>query len=432
MHDPLETFHRYNTCQREHRPYSLKATSTHDTKRGEDVRARINVLSEIPDSWQARLSRWMGWNGRRKKLWGNESVPDSDMEMLIYQSMLGAWPFFSSELPEFKDRFKAYVIKAAREAKAYTGWLSINQEYEEALLNFTGAILDLPAADRFMRDFLSLQKEIAYYGVFNSLSQVVLKVASPGVVDLYRGTELWDLSLVDPDNRRPVDFDLRRSMMDEMDGEIDAATLRELMLAPEDGRIKLYAVTKALKTRMEYPDLFLNGDYLPLDASGECRGHIAAFARRFEGWWALAVVPRLLTRLIERGSLPVGERPWAGTGLELPPDAPRCWHNVFTGDSIERDECVRLPLSSVFRSFPVALLLGQKNRRHKGQGEYGRFQPSSQPSPVSAEGEAEIRSLSTATFFRSREKDKPAFGRFQLRPSFAPARRRSECTDLPG
>lgn len=360
----LETFHRQNAAVRTHWPTTLNATSTHDTKRSEDVRARINVLSELPEAWAKCLGRWGRWNRVNKRRIDGQPVPDPNEEFLLYQALLGAWPLHKEEVSAFKERLKGYVIKAAKEAKVHTSWIDPNPEYEGALVAFVDAILRASKQNKFLADFVRFQKKIAFYGAFNALAQVLLKITAPGVPDFYQGTELWDLSLVDPDNRRPVDFKKRVRMLEDLKRRETGGVLplaAELLARWEDGRMKLFVTSKALDFRRIQRHLFLGGDYVPLYPSGKRKEHLCAFARHNEGAWVLVAVPRLLTRLVTDGTLPLGERVWGTDRLVLPTEAPDRWQNVLT-DEILRASFVMgrkvLPLKSLFRNFPVVMLSG--------------------------------------------------------------------------
>jgi len=348
----VEDFHRWNLARMKYWPDTLNATSTHDTKRSEDVRARISVLSEIPDEWEERLARWQGWNGAKKPKAGGMPVPEPNMEYLIYQTLVGAWPLFAEEVPTFKERLKAYMIKALREAKAITSWLKINREYEAAVLSFIDAILQDSADNEFLNDFLRFQEEIAYYGALNSISQVLLKITSPGVPDFYQGTELWDFSLVDPDNRRSVDFRKRERFLE---GLIKMEPpVMELLASWKDGRIKLYVTCKALHARRDCPVLFQKGEYIPLRVEGEGKEYVCAFARRDREKWALVAVPRFFAKLAGMKVPSFGKHLWKDSRILLPKDAPRNWSSVFTGEAVEG--AGSLQLAEVFGTFPVALI----------------------------------------------------------------------------
>jgi (1->4)-alpha-D-glucan 1-alpha-D-glucosylmutase len=359
---PVEAFHAFNQERMSKWPHTLNATSTHDTKRSEDVRARINVLSEMPETWQDHLRQWTRWNQEQKRLVNGLPVPDVNTELLIYQTMIGAWPLSETDIPQFQERLKAYGIKAAREAKVLTSWLSPMPDHEAALMTFVDSIFEPAGTTRFMPDFVAFQKRVAFYGAINSLSQVLLKTVSPGVPDFYQGTELWDLSLVDPDNRRPVDFTkhqvLLHSLFEEEKNDWNSL-LRELLRSWSDGRVKLYVTYKALHTRNANRNVFLEGQYTPLRATGPKHDDVIAFVRLHGDTWIIAVAPRLPSRLSEVGEFPLGERVWGSSELILPAAAPRTWSNVFTGERPEvMPDSNHLRLSELFSRFPVALLIG--------------------------------------------------------------------------
>jgi (1->4)-alpha-D-glucan 1-alpha-D-glucosylmutase len=340
----------------------LNATSTHDTKRSEDVRARINVLSEIPEEWERRLAQWHRWNETKKQKVNGRLVPEPNTEILLYQTLVGAWSFLDKEVPEFKERLKAYMVKAAREAKVFTSWLSSNPEYESALIKFLESILESSSDNRFPEDLLQFGKKIAYYGALNSLAQVLLKITLPGVPDFYQGTELRDMSLVDPDNRRPVDFERRVRLLDEIiQQEVCGreVLIEQLLNSWEDGRVKLYITYKALNARKSYRDVFLDGQYIPLKVTGQRQEHLYAFARCKEKDWVLVVIPRFLTRLVSVGGLPLGRQVWGDTSLFLPEGAPRQWSNIFTGEKLKiHTQEEGLSIAGILGKFPVALLAG--------------------------------------------------------------------------
>ncbi len=361
----VEAFHRHNEANRARWPYTLNTTSTHDTKRSEDVRARISVLSELPHVWANGLGRWSRWNRAKKRRVNGKPVPDPNEEILLYQTMIGAWPLLRAEVPALKERLKAYVIKAAKEAKVHTSWVDPNPDYEHAIEAFVDAILKASSQNKFLTDFLEFQRRTAFYGAFNALGQVLLKIGSPGVPDFYQGTELWDFSLVDPDNRRPVDFKKRIRLLDDLQ-RLDTQELlpfvSELLGRWEDGQIKLVVTAKALEFRRNESTLFLEGDYLPLYASGRLEENVCAFARRQGRKWVAVIAPRLLTRLVPSGRLPLGERAWGSGRLILPKEAPRNWQDVLTGETVHARSALRrkfLPLKRVFQHLPVALLDGR-------------------------------------------------------------------------
>ena len=356
----IDDFHRYVIAREKHWPHALNATSTHDTKRSEDVRTRVNVLSEIPEEWENHLARWRQWNESKKQLVNGVAVPEPNTEILLYQTLVGAWPLYENEVPEFKQRLTSYMIKAVREAKVFTNWLSPNSDYESTLIRFLGSILDSTGQNDFLEDFLTFEKEIAYYGALNSLAQVLLKITSPGIPDFYQGTELWDFSLVDPDNRRPVDFKTRTALLDELaqlEGQGQEPLVQQLLDSWQDGMVKLYVTYKGLNVRKSYSEVFQDGEYVPLQVKGHRQEHVCAFMRRTQAGCALVVVPRLLARLIRVGTMPVGRDTWGENQLLLSENTPSRWVNAFTGEKIEVNKAKnRLAICEILHAFPVALL----------------------------------------------------------------------------
>jgi (1->4)-alpha-D-glucan 1-alpha-D-glucosylmutase len=357
----LEAFHLFNQARQARWPATMNATSTHDTKRSEDVRARINVLSEIPEEWQACLARWSHWNQSRKQTLDGHPVPSPAQESLLYQTLLGVWPLDPAELPDLPERIRTYMCKAAREAKVHTSWIHPNEAHEAALAQFVDAILDSSNRNRFLADFLRLQKTVAYYGAWNALGQVLLKITSPGLPDFYQGTEVWNFTLVDPDNRRPVDFGLRARLLEDLKRQEAlgrSALMEQLVNHWPDGRIKLFLTWKALEFRRSHAVLFQQGEYVPLYAAGRVRENVCAFLRKGKDLCALAAVPRLLTRRVDPGQPPLGRLVWGASTLRLPARSPARWENVLTGETLKvssRRGC-SVRLADVWSSFPVALL----------------------------------------------------------------------------
>jgi (1->4)-alpha-D-glucan 1-alpha-D-glucosylmutase len=353
-------FHAFNAKRCKTWPHALSATATHDTKRGEDVRARINVLSEIPIEWKKNVRSWSRLNKTKKKRVRGMPAPDANDEYFLYQTLMGAWPFGETEYPQFLERIKAYVVKAVREAKVHTAWLQPDMEYEEAYVSFVESILVPEESNAFLQELKPFQVKIAYYGVFNSLSQTLLKITAPGVPDFYQGTELWDLNLVDPDNRRPVDFGLRVQHLREIRRRIETDVLeliQELLATKEDGRVKLFLIVQALKARKASADIFQKGTYKPLAVAGRFRKHLIAFARRDASGWSVTVVPRFLTTVVEYGRLPLGPEIWQDTGVILPEQAPLLWRNVLTSQVLSGGQT--LWAGEIFQHFPVALLMSE-------------------------------------------------------------------------
>jgi (1->4)-alpha-D-glucan 1-alpha-D-glucosylmutase len=341
--------------------YALNSTSTHDAKRGEDVRARINVLSEIPGKWQRQLNAWAKWNASKKEIIASHAVPDRNEEVFLYQTLIGAWPLADTGIPQFRERLEAYILKAIREAMVHTRWSKPNTAHERAVVKFLQAILE-PRDNSFLNDFLKFQRNIASYGMSNGLAQVLVKMTSPGVPDFYQGCELWDLRFVDPDNRGPVDFEHRAALLREIETRSQQDTLRfcrVLVRNWHDGRIKLYLIWKILNLRRQHRQVFLEGHYLPLNASGKRKANVMSFARRKGNSWMVTVVPRWLRLARAPITLTRTAGFWLGSHLVLPMNAPECWVNALTGETLKTRHLrpgPSVPLSDVFRNYPVALL----------------------------------------------------------------------------
>jgi (1->4)-alpha-D-glucan 1-alpha-D-glucosylmutase len=371
-----EDLHARNRERRKSWPHSMLATSTHDTKRSEDVRARINVLSEIPGEWRAAVSRWSRRNVPKKTLVDGRPAPDRNDEYLLYQTLVGAWPmekpggspaFSPEEFSRFRERIAAYMHKATLEAKVHTSWVNPNEEYDRAVRDFVMQVLDDRRKNRFLGDLQAFARRVAFFGRWNSLSQVLLKLTCPGVPDIYQGTELWDLSLVDPDNRRPVDYGQRQSLLSglkervEKPGENLVSLARELLENSWDGRVKLYLIWRTLQSRRQSPKIFSEGFYMPLKAEGDKKDHLFAFARTLGKDSVLVAVPRLIVGLLEgREEPPLGEAPWKDTRLRVPGEwVGLKYRNLFTGEEVGvRNGGIGsgFSLADLFLNFPVALL----------------------------------------------------------------------------
>ncbi len=368
----IEGFHRANQERLNFWPHSMLSSSTHDSKRSEDVRARIDVLSEIPAEWRLRLRSWHQWNRDKKRVVEGSSAPSRNDEYLLYQTLVGTWPAHDSDETNwstFLKRIDQYMLKAAREAKENTTWTNPSPEYEAALSEFTRAVLDRNPQNLFVKDFGEFHRRIARCGAFNSLSQCLLKLTSPGVPDIYQGNELWEFSLADPDNRRPVDYMTRKEELAQqfrLAGESPQALLEYvsgLMTNLDDGRCKLFVTSKTLHARRTEAALFQRGTYAPLAVNGARSAHIVAFAREYEGRIAIIVVPRLAATLLGRNfESPCASGVWGDTSVEIPIRQVACYHNIFTGECIPlsgNQPQHSLPASKLFSHFSVALLLGQ-------------------------------------------------------------------------
>lgn len=369
-------FHETNRRRLEHWPNCMLATATHDTKRGEDARARLNVLSEIPEVWRKIVTRWGRLNARNRAEIDGEPAPDRNDEYLFYQALLGVWPaeVVDTASEELVKRLQEYMNKAIKEAKVHTSWINPNQAYDQAVTEFVAKTLTGPRAARFLAEFLPFHRRIARLGMINSLSQLLLKLVSPGSPDFYQGTELWDFSLVDPDNRRPVDYAHREQLLNTLEPLLEESatvplterlsTIHEMLAHWEDGRIKLLLTSAGLRLRRRWHDIFLLGEYLPLQAGGEHSEHIVALARRLENRCVVAVVPRFLAHLVSAGAAPpFAADIWQTTNVPLPAEiASLSFHNVVTGESVQpemQESVTILRLSALFKHCPVALLVSE-------------------------------------------------------------------------
>ncbi len=358
-------FHAANSQRLAVMPDSMLCTSTHDSKRSQDVRARIDVLSEIPAGWKSAATRWALVNRRLKEVVGEEIVPDSNDEYHIYQSLVGSWPsgrVGPTQVKQYGERFHQYVTKALREAKVHTSWVAPNPAYEEATHRFVDGLFD--PSGPFQSDFQKLLPVVSVCGAYNSLSQVVLKCFSPGVPDIYQGDEMWTFNLADPDNRRPVDFNKRLRLLEavkavEVSGRPGRLAQR-LGSRPTDDRLKLFVTWKSLSLRREQKQLFQRGDYIPLNGTSLGRSHAVAFMRRLGTAEAIVVVPRLTVGFTRKGTVPPeGAQVWGISTIQLPSGSRRkTYRNIFTGERLSLTDSGRsLSLADVLHVFPVAVLV---------------------------------------------------------------------------
>jgi (1->4)-alpha-D-glucan 1-alpha-D-glucosylmutase len=350
----IEAFHERNLNRQSTWPHTLLATSTHDTKRSEDVRARIVAISEIPDLWQRSLQRWRTVNRRWKRMIDDLEAPDANEEYLLYQTLVGTWPVRASgepepaATPEYIERIQAYMAKALHEAKINTSWIQPNEEWDTAMRDFIANVLNASPRNKFLPIFLPVAREIACFGAVNSLTQVLLKLSSPGVPDIYQGNEIWDYSLVDPDNRRPVDYNRRREMLDSIATVIPG----ELMQSWPDGRIKLFLTQRMLRFRREHSDLFRRGKYLPLQASGTFAECCVTFGRHLADKWIVVIAPRLSSHV---GFPPVAGR-WKDTVIELAESLSLAKaHDLFTCQPLAINDR-QLNVADVLSVLPFAVI----------------------------------------------------------------------------
>jgi (1->4)-alpha-D-glucan 1-alpha-D-glucosylmutase len=371
----LEEFHRQNLARQAGWPRSLVCTTTHDTKRSEDARARINVLSEVPALWRRAVNRWARLNRRHRREVDGQPAPSRNDEYLFYQCLVGVWPLAppqGRDLREVADRMAAYMEKATREAKVHTSWVNPVPEYDAAIREFVAAVLHDHPKNRFLADFRRFHEQVLNWGLYSALAQTMLKLTSPGVPDIYQGQELWDFSLVDPDNRRPVDFAQRRKVLARLKkdaGRNDRSLLplaRQLAQDPRDPRIKLFVTWRLLQFRRQNADLFRHGDYLPLDVQGTKAKRLCAFARQWsapssaERKLAIVLAPRLVAQLTPAtdslpSPSPLGPAVWEDTHILVGDVTSIPLRNVFTGQvCLPQDS--RIAAGDALADFPVALL----------------------------------------------------------------------------
>jgi (1->4)-alpha-D-glucan 1-alpha-D-glucosylmutase len=378
-----EEFHEHNLKRQKMWPHAMITTSTHDSKRSEDVRARINVLSEMPEEWRKKTTKWSQINRKRRGAVNGSRVPDANEEYLFYQTLIGAWPIDQTgeeEYSVFVERIKEFMLKAMREAKVNTSWVNPRISYEEGVMRFVEEVLDREANPQFVSDFDSFQRRTAFCGMVNSLSQTLLKIMSPGVPDFYQGTEVWNLSLVDPDNRKPVDYDLRRRMLTELVRREKEAPRREISREVfanwQDGRIKMYVTREALRFRREHSRSLSRSRYTPLLPAGSASRHVCSFARRSGGEVFVVAVPRFVANLLTREEpYAVREEVWGSTRVPVPFLPPAAYRDIFTGETVKvshEDGSRWLSAADLFTTFPVALLEGLNGEKEHKRTDRGK------------------------------------------------------------
>ncbi len=362
-----ELFHASNQERLQNSPDAMLTLSTHDTKRSEDVRARLNVLSEMPSEWGSAVRRWRRASaGLKRKLSDGRTAPDANEEYMLYQNILGAWPWdmkSEDDRQQFLKRMQDYASKALSESKVNLSWLNPNPEYLEAVHALLAELL-LPdkrgRESRFIQILQTLLPRVQFFGAINSLAQTVLKLTSPGVPDFYQGTELWDLSLVDPDNRRPVDYDKRARLLEEMksieSSEGLLAVCESALANLPDGRVKLWVSYKTLHLRSMWNSVFRKGNYQPLEITGDYKDHAVAYLRSYAGRSVLTVVPRFANTLMRgKAEFPLGAS-WGNTAVYLPETSVSALENIFTGEQVTVNDRNSLALSDLLAKFPVAVL----------------------------------------------------------------------------
>ena len=363
-------FHWANQFRQQHWPHAMLAGSTHDSKRSEDVRARINVISELPDEWRALLNRWGRINRAKKREVDGHFAPSRNDEYLLYQTLLGSWPLgmqTQSELAAYRERIDAYMNKALKEAKQHTSWINTDDDYEEAMRQFVGALLGKLEGNRFLDAFVPFAQRCSRFGFYNSLAQTQLRLTAPGVPDIYQGCELPTFSLVDPDNRRAVDYTRRKALLEAIarqSAEEAAlpAWLAGLLENTGDGRAKLYIILRLLGLRRDKPELFRDGDYQPISCEGDRAEHLCAFSRCWKKQQLISLTPRLFARLVgDRPGPPLGPDVWGETLVQLPDVAAgHEYLNLYSRErimTVERDGMSCLMAGELFRHFPMAVLI---------------------------------------------------------------------------
>lgn len=349
----VDDFHQKMLKRKKDFPVSINATATHDTKRGEDSRMRLDVLSEIPDEWFTKVEEWKEINSDIRK---NKKVPGNNEEYFIYQTLIGAMPFEEEE--DFLTRTCNYLQKVLREAKVHSNWAEPDEEYENAVFEFVKDILENQEFRNSLDPFI---EKISGLGAIKSLGQSLIKITAPGIPDTYQGTELWDFSYVDPDNRRPVNYDLRIDYMAHFRSFNKTNLQEELKALKADfstGKIKMYTQHKALLQRRRDQDLFQKGEYIPLVISGKTSDNFIAYARVLGEEWRIVIVPVLVSKMFDHKNLDINAGHFEDLIIKLPENAPSEWDNIFTGNTFFTKKAINV--TKCFPDFPVIFL---KNRK---------------------------------------------------------------------
>lgn len=358
---PLPVFHAFNSDRNRLWPNTINATSTHDSKRGEDARMRLNVLSQIPELWEEKIKYWSEINRKWKVRGdGGGEIPDNNDEYFFYQAIIGALPLGEYSQGKFISRMQEYMLKAVREAKVHTGWIKHDTEYESGVLSFVKNVLDIQLSSGFLSDFFTFQKKLTFYGFLDSLSQCLIKIMSPGIPDFYQGTELWDFSLVDPDNRHMIDFSKRETFLNQIrsvHSREKKTFLQELLANWHDGRVKMFIAFCGLELRNKNRELFAYGQYEALSANGKFQNNIIAFARKNKEKCMITAVPRFVTFLADQGQVPIGEL-WENTCVENKFTEYANWKNILTNEKVSVGS--QIYAKDLFETFPMAVLVCEK------------------------------------------------------------------------
>ena len=342
------TFHRAMAARAEHAPGSLNATSTHDTKRAEDVRARLAVLSELPGPWRHAVG---GWEDAQD---GGVDLPSARDRAIAYQTVVGSLAADGSVTDGYVERLQDYLVKAAREAKVDTSWLEPDERYERSVRNFVTRLLG-DGSCRFAEEAAAWVTAIGPAAATNALTLVTLRSTAPGVPDTYQGSETWAYNLVDPDNRRPVDFAALAGLLDGVAG-VDEDGVAHLVQHWQDGAVKVHVTSRLLQLRRRYRRSFEHSGYRPLGVSGDRSDHVVAFVREGDGEPVVTVVPRLVYRLVGPGRFALGADAWGAVGIELGASLPGRWRDALTGRSLVATDG-RLAAGDVLARLPVAVLV---------------------------------------------------------------------------
>lgn len=358
----INEFHRFNQIKQKNWPLGFLATSTHDTKRGEDVRMRLNALSEMPEKWNSTIKKWALVNAKYKTEIDGVAYPSANIEYFIYQTLVGVWPIFlkAEEYELFFNRIWEVILKSIRESREETDWINPNLAYEEAVRNFLSSILQQPQQNLFLKVLFPFQKHINILGMFNSLSAIALKIASPGIVEIYQGSELWHYCLVDPDNRRNVNYEMRENYLKQLikiSKNKHVNIVSHLLRGKDFGKIKQYIYFKGLNFRIEHPGLFLDGDYIPLKVQGKFKHHIVAFLRKEDKKYLIVLAGRFFDKLMTKENhFPIGAQVWQDTHVLLPKEL---YHQKFTELFTDRTYQFKntLNIGAIFDSLPLAYLI---------------------------------------------------------------------------
>jgi (1->4)-alpha-D-glucan 1-alpha-D-glucosylmutase len=373
LEDALARLHEANAYRAKQMPHSMLCVTTHDTKRTADVRSRLDVLSEIPAPWKACVKRWLKANRVARIVVNGVLVPDFGAEYLFYQTAVGIWPHDSqrtsedhslseAEREELRQRLEQYMIKALREAKRHTNWTSPNERYEAAIVGFIRQLLP-GQPSRFEIELQALVEQIAYAGYWNALARTVIQFTAPGFPDIYQGDEIWNVALVDPDNRRPVDFTGRNQLLNSLTEERESnaqdqnAFWQSMLERPADGRVKLFVMQALLHARRAHESLFQRGTYKSLEVMGAKKQHVFAFYRRYEQQALIVVVPRLTLSLVQQpDDVPVGAKVWGDTSIILPEGSKQLkWISGLTNSTTSVVHSTESPTATL----PIEHLLGE-------------------------------------------------------------------------